>query len=497
MTRTSIAGNSEIRNLLRAVLLLVSALFMGDAVSAADSATKPTQQQQIDTLQQQLQAVQAQLKELAEQNHALLQKLQQDEQRQSGAEKQAAAPPTQPSPTGTLTPPAAAPPAGSGASPNGTSAFSNVRLWGYGELYYTRPSREPSKAQADLARAVFGIGYSFDAKTEFNSEFEVEHAVSSASDVGEFEVEQFYVDRQLSDAVTVRAGLFLMPFGLLNEHHEPTNFYGVQRNFVETLIIPSTWREGGFNLHGDTPIGISWNAGLTTGFDLSKWDYAPEFPQYTTALNLENSGSAPLQSTHQELALANAHDLSQYIAFGYYGVPGLTLGAAISTGKAVNVPATLGSERVTLWETHARWTPAKFDLSALYAHGSISNLAAANAANPGSPNPIPSDFYGYYAQAAYGLWEQGDYRLAPFARWERYNMGSRYAGTSGPVIPIGLVPLSATPGGYGYWPQNHDRVWTLGANFYTTPHVVLKADYQWFQLNSDFNRFDLGVGLNF
>ena len=69
---------------------------------------------------------------------------------------------------------------------------------------------------------------------------------------GEFEVEQFYVDRRLNDAVTVRAGLFLMPFGLLNENHEPTNFYGVQRNFVETLIIPSTWREGGFNLHGDT-----------------------------------------------------------------------------------------------------------------------------------------------------------------------------------------------------------------------------------------------------
>ena len=43
----------------------------------------------------------------------------------------------------------------------------------------------------------------------------------------------------------LRGGLFLMPFGLLNEHHEPTIFYGVQRNFVETVIIPSTWREGG------------------------------------------------------------------------------------------------------------------------------------------------------------------------------------------------------------------------------------------------------------
>jgi hypothetical protein len=93
-------------------------------------------------------------------------------------------------------------------------------------LYYTDPVHDRERAQADLARAVFGIGYSFDSRTEFNSEYEVEHAVASASDPGEFEVEQFYVDRELNDAVTVRGGLFLMPFGLLNEHHEPTNFHG-------------------------------------------------------------------------------------------------------------------------------------------------------------------------------------------------------------------------------------------------------------------------------
>jgi len=152
---------------------------------------------------------------------------------------------------------------------------------------------------------------------------------------------------------------------------------------------------------------------------------------------------------------------------------------------------------VTLWESHARWTPAKFDFSALYARGSIGNLSAANAAHPGSPNPIPCVFFGYFAQAAYGLWEHGDYRLAPFVRWERYDMGSRYAGTKGPDIPSGLVALAGTPGAYGYWPRNHDRVWSIGANFYTTPHVVLKADYQWFDINGDFNRFDLGLGLNF
>jgi len=545
-------GNSSARitipKTVQTTVLMAAALCAAATARAADSGGKQsTEHRQIQALQRQLAAVQAQMKQLADQNQTLLQK-ELDLERQvaqqaavvqaaaaqvsaaQAAVSQASAAPrpaqtasgaapavttasgaasattavfAAPTSAGAASGSVGAAPALAGApSASSASAFSNVRLWGYGEIYYTRPTRDPARAQADLARAVFGIGYAFDSRTEFNSEYEVEHAIASATDSGEFEVEQFYVDRLLGEAATLRAGLFLMPFGLLNEHHEPTNFYGVQRNFVETLVIPSTWREGGFNVHGDIAQGISWNAGVTTGFDLSKWSYTPEFPLYATALDLERSGAAPLQATHQELQLANAHDLSQYIALGYYGVPGLTLGAAISSGKAVKVAAPPnaplpGSQRVTLWEAHARWTPAKFDLSALYAHGSISNLGEANAANPGSPNPIPSEFYGYFAQAAYGLWEHGDHRLAPFVRWERYSMGAHYAGTAGPVVPTGLVPLSATPGDHGYWPRNQDRVWTVGANFYTTPHVVFKMDYQWFDLNSEFSRFDLGLGLNF
>src|SRR3984957_4422024 len=472
---------------------------------------------EVKALQKQLKAVQAQLRELAEQNKALLEhqkvidrEIQQQQQQllaqqqtamqaqlsaqaQAGGAGSNSALPDTKSPT---------PQAPMGASGPLATLAQNIKLWGYGEVYYMNPAHGRERAQADLARAVFGIGYSFDSRTEFNSEYEVEHAVSSASDPGEFEVEQFYVDRQLNDAVTVRAGLFLMPFGLLNEHHEPTNFYGVQRNFVETLIIPSTWREGGFNFHGDTQTGFGWNVGLTTGFDLSKWNFAPEFPQYTTALELEDNDVAPLQSTHQELALANAHDLSQYISLSYFGVPGLTVGGAIFSGKAVSVPAPPnapipGNQRVTLWEGHVRWTPDKFDLSALYAHGHISNLAGTNSEFPGSPNPIPSDFYGYYFQAAYDVWSQGDYRLSPFARWEVYNMGSSYEGTTGPDIPLGTTPLTAAPGDYGLWPRDQDRLWTLGANLYITPHVVVKVDYQHFMINKEFTRFDLGLGLNF
>jgi hypothetical protein len=475
-------------------VLCAALVAAGPTLAATPSAT-----QQLATLHNQLLQVQAALQQLTEENRAL-----REHEREIDAKlaelSSAHAPVGAASAAAAqgITP--AAPPENASALPAGPVGTSfgalspNLRLWGYGEIYYINPVKDRSQTTMDLARAVFGIGYRFDERTEFNSEYEVEHAVSSANDQGEFEVEQFYVDRRLNDAVTARAGLFLMPFGFLNEHHEPTNFYGVQRNFVETLIIPSTWREGGVNLHGDTAAGFSWNAGLTTGLNLSEWDFQPEFPPYQSALQLGDTDTSPMRAGHQELQLANARNLSTYAALGYYGIPGVSLGAAISTGKAVPAGG-IGDPRVTLWEAHARWQPARYDVSALYARGSISDTAAVNSLNPGSPNPLPASFYGYYLQGAYRLWEHGEYRLAPFARFERYNLGASYSGTPGPAIPSGLVPL---PGGdLGYWPQNHDRVWTVGANFYIGPHLVLKGDYQWFQENVDFKRFDLGLGLAF
>ncbi len=496
-------------------LLLAGALGASSVAAASDA-----DEARFNALQRQLAQVQAALQQLAGENRALREHEHEVDRKlaelaavsqagspspalaQAAAAPSPAATPAAVAPVPGGLPNASALPTAAAAPGNSLAGLGGLRLWGYGEVYYTDPTSARTQSQFDLARAVFGIGYAFDERTEFNSEYEVEHAVASSTDVGEFEVEQFYVDRRLNEAVSVRAGLFLMPFGFLNEHHEPINFYGMQRNFVETLIIPSTWREGGFNLHGDTAAGFGWNVGLTSGFDLSKWNFAPEFPPYSNALGLEDSDIAPLQATHQELALANGRYLSQYLALSYYGVPGLTLGGAISTGQAVPVPASPnsaapGTPRVTLWEAHARWVPARWDLSAIYARGTISNTALANAANTGSPNPIPSAFYGYYVQGAYQLWQRGDYRLNPFARYELYNMGASYQGTSGPVLPIGEVPLSAAPGDYGLWPQNHDRVWTLGANFYIGPHLVLKGDYQWYQENVNFKRFDLGLGLAF
>jgi hypothetical protein len=195
------------------------------------------------------------------------------------------------------------------------------------------------------------------------------------------------------------------------------------------------------------------------------------------------------------LSLANAHHLSQYVAVNYSGIPGLLAGAALFSGDAAlpTVPAGLPSERVTLWEGHARWTPGAAEVSAVYARGRISNTATFNLDNAGATNPLPAEFLGYYLQGAYTVWEDGGYRLAPFARWEHYDMGAAYAGIASGIatVPGGLA-ADGRP-----WPQPRDRVWSVGANFYVTPHVVFKADYQSFDVNKDLTRFDVGMGLAF
>jgi len=344
----------------------------------------------------------------------------------------------------------------------------------YGEVNYNRPVHDASKAQADVARAVIGIEHRFDDKTHMVSEFEWEHAVASSGDAGETEVEQLYVERQFDNGMRGKAGLYLIPSGLLNTSHEPTAYYGVERNFVETAIIPSTWREAGLGLSKTLDNGLTWDLGLTTGFDLNKWDFSAE----------SEGKASTLGSIHQEGQLARARDLAVHGALNWRGVPGLLLGGSLFTGGAGNAQSGFAANdaRVTLWELHVRYNPGALDLSALYARGTISDTAALNLQNAGSATPVPSSFQGWYTQAAYRVWHSGDYTLTPFVRYEQFNTAKTFA-----AMPAGIAN-NAGP---------DQKVSTVGANFMIGEGVVLKADYQKFHNDSALDRVDLGFGYAF
>ncbi|MDE2161032.1 MAG: porin, partial [Burkholderiales bacterium] len=269
-------------------------------------------------------------------------------------------------------------------------------------------------------------------------------------------------------------------------------------NFVETLIIPSTWREGGVKLGGTTEAGLRWSLGLTTAPEVSKWDYAPAVVPYRTALGLENNGIGPLQATHQELSLARGRNLGSFVALDDLGLNALRLGASAFIGEVGRVAPGLPAQRATLWEAHARWTPGAWQLSALAAQGTISHTGPANRRYPGTANPMPARFEGWLVEAAYDrLWQAGDWRLAPFARYEHYNLGAAYEGLAPGFGPRPTAPLPTADGATAQYPHAQDRVATLGANLMLTQGVVFKFDYQYFRINSNFSRLDFGIGISF
>lgn len=422
------------------------ALTLPLAASADDAAL----QKRIDLLQQQLDSLKAELRDVRKQSESVA--TQQDKTNERLADMQAAQP-----------------------------SQSDNSFGGYGEATYNRYRNDSSRNQADLRRFVLFFGHRFDDRLSFNSEVEWEHAIASSTDQGEAAVEQAYLDYKLTDTMNLRAGLFLMPFGFINESHEPPTYYGVERNFVETRIIPSTWREGGVSLRGTTENGWSWNTGITTGFQMAKFD----------------NPAAPLAATHQELQFAQAHDLAAYGALNYRGVPGLTVGGALFRGNSGQGNASFKSDAaqpdfsgisapVTLWDMHARWQPGAWDLQALYARGRVGDadridetLQAFNAANGTARPYLPSAFYGWLLQGAYTVWQRGDMSLTPFVRYEKFDAQARM------------------PAGFAADPANADKVVTVGMSFKPHPQVVFKADYQKFRDNAENDRVNLGLGYMF
>jgi hypothetical protein len=377
---------------------------------------------------------------------------------------------SQSAPATSVAPPAPASPIAD--SRHAGSAAATV-ISSYGELNFSRPIKDSSASRADAARAVLGINHRFSEKTKMVAEFEFEHAIVSKDDDGEAEVEQLYVEHELGHGVHAKGGLFLMPVGLLNTNHEPTAYYGVKRNFVETAIIPSTWREIGLGLSKTHDNGISWDWGISSGFDLSKWD-----------ADSEDGRESPLGAIHGEGQQAKSRNLSMHMALNWRGVPGLLLGGSVFTGKLGHKTPDFAANdaRLTLWDLHARYTPGKWDLSALATRATISNTGTLNLTYLGKPSPVPSSFYGWYLQGAYQLWKSPEYSLNPFLRYEKYNTAQRY---------------SSFPPGLGVAAQDAERVTTIGTNFNIGEGVVLKADYQRFKLDNTRDSVNLGLGYSF
>ena len=345
------------------------------------------------------------------------------------------------------------------------SLTENTTIGGYGNLNYGNFSGgATAKDQIDLQRFVLFFGHKFNDMVSFKSEFEIEHAISSSVDKGEAAVEQAYLDFQFTDKVNAKVGLFLIPAGLLNETHESPTFFGVERNQIESRIIPTTWREAGVAMYGEVLPALKYQVGVTTGFSARKFD----------------DPLIGIKSAHQEGQLADAEDLSLHAALNYTGINGLLVGGSVFTGNTGQSEPGIGNARLTLWDVHTRYQTGNWDLRALYARGHLGDAANINTVT--ARNDAPSAFYGWFVEAANHVWKSGEMDFAPFIRYEKYD--------SQASLPFNSVRVDSSK----------NKVWTVGANFWATPQVVLKADYQVYDEKDEDRgdkRFNLGMGYMF
>ena len=328
------------------------------------------------------------------------------------------------------------------------SASSATSIGGYGELHYNNIDNKngPDNKEIDFHRFVLFFGHEFTKKLRFFSEVEIEHSIAGEGQKGEIELEQAFIEYDYSEQITTKAGVFLLPVGIINETHEPPVFYGVERNPVEKNIIPATWWEAGAAITFTPVGGLSFDGALTSGL--------------STPTTGENAYL--IRNGRQKASKANANDLAFTGRVKYTAIPGLELAASIQYQQDLT-QGTVGVDTAdaTLLTAHAVYSVNDFGMRALYATWDING---ADAKLMGRDEQT-----GWYLEPSYKLSE----KLGAFARYAEYDNNA------------------------GIESDSKEKLTTLGINYNLHQNVVLKADIENYSGHSDKSGFNLGVGYQF
>jgi hypothetical protein len=359
--------------------------------------------------------------------------------------------PAETAPVVAFAPPALAPPQRGLTAVSSTGDFNaaedselKLPVSGYMDFHFNKDRGDPFRP--DFHRFVLLFGHSFSNRIKFWSELELEHAlIEGGEETGEVALEQAYLDFLIKPYFNLRAGMLLTPIGIVNERHEPPSFNGVERPFVETLIIPTTWRELGFGATGDLGRGFRYRAYLMSSLDAARFDAEAGISEAKTS-GFEASFRNPAKAGRLEFA----------------GVRRLLLGASLYTGRAgFNIPGL--NPGVTIGEFDGRYSYRRFDVRGLFANTWVTRAGELNRrleAQVGVNPNVASVMRGYYFEPAYHLLPRR-YRndIILFGRYERYNTQQR--------MPQGFVPL----------PQFNRSSWVTGVTYKPHADVAVKFDY--------------------
>jgi hypothetical protein len=338
-----------------------------------------------------------------------------------------------------------------GAEPASVSTETRLPVSGYMDFHFNKNEGEPG--QLDFHRFVLLFGHSFSDRIKFWSELELEHAfVEGREEKGELELEQAYLDFLVKPYLNFRGGMLLTPVGLINERHEPPAFNGVERPFVDTVILPSTWFDAGAGIFGDLGKGFVYRTYVMSPLDATG---------FSAEEGLRDGRQKGFESSFQNAAFTGRVE--------YHGLPRLSLGASFWRGNT-GFNLTGANPRVRVVEFDGRYSISRFDFRGQFAHVDLTKAAELNRAlqreTGVSPN-IARQMRGFYWEsAARVLPRRFSHDLALFLRYENFDTQHK--------MPEGFLPL-----------KQFDRsAWVLGATYYPEPDVALKMDYTFLRSQS-------------
>ncbi len=344
------------------------------------------------------------------------------------------------------------------------TSSNKLSIGSYGEAHYNAPIEKNTlrNGKADLHRIILFMGYQYSKKLQFFTEIEFEHATK-------IEVEQAFLNYKFNSLINFKAGVLLIPVGMVNEFHEPTLFNGVERPSIDTYVIPTTWRELGLGFHGLVKkANFKYQLYVVNGFN--GYDGAAKF-----------SGKSGIRGGRQKAANAIVRTPSVTGKVTFFGIKNVRLGLSGYFGKSESTiynglnrdssfliaQADSSSIGIALASFNIDYSIGKFKIRG---EGIITSLSNTDQYNVFTSSNIGKQIMGYYGELSYKhlLKKKQQYpQLIPFVRYENYDTHYK---TSNVITKN----------------NSYNReVLTAGAGLQLSPGTIFKFDYQWLKNGSN------------
>lgn len=364
--------------------------------------------------------------------------------------------------------------------------------------YYPESYASASHGRFDLPHVVFYASYDFGRGWKMSTELEYEHGGSGAtyeienSEAGEYEIEiekggevaieQFWIEKSFTPYANLRVGHIIVPIGMTNQRHMPTEFFTALRPEEETSLLPCTWHETGVSVWGQ----------------VGKWRYETMLIAGLDAERFSNIGwvSGGALSPY-EFKIATAY--AGVFRIDNYSVKGLRLG--LSGYYGYSAANSLKADRYKSRNVRGIVSIGSFDatydnrrvlarVNAVYGHlGGSYDISMVNKRLPSaSPSPrteVASDAASAYAEVGYNvlsLFSNRSFQDDKLYVYGHYGYYDSMLKTAEDIADKTWCERTVISGGLCYFPLKE---------------VVIKAEYSFRKFAAPYNNeptVSLGIG---